>query len=227
MPRHADPTEIFIEGIFRKYLRNLVEKCEHPIVINYSPAGLVHGRDEIMISPSAQLTTQTHSTIELKVLTPSFYSRFVHYVQDATDVFAAEARSATVEISNLDMLSKLKDSIIRQFLNPLEHPRFLAIQTLRTKPLSIENLGSPAQTSPTETKTAGSPVEKSKTPVQLSPFESFVLINCRNEANEYASRILKLFISDHIALGRTDLLDLEVLLVRSRVAWVIAGLLRW
>lgn len=79
MPRHADPTEIFIEGMFRNYLRTLVEGCEGALVINYSPAGLVHGEDETMTSPAVQLANGKAETIEFKVLTPSFYSRFLHH----------------------------------------------------------------------------------------------------------------------------------------------------
>jgi hypothetical protein len=80
MPRHADPTEIFIENIFRTYLQTSVERCGEPLAVNYSPAGLVHGKDETMTSPAVQLTDDSKAqTLEFKVLTPSFYSRLLHY----------------------------------------------------------------------------------------------------------------------------------------------------
>jgi hypothetical protein len=79
MPRHADATEMFIEGIFRSYLRSLVGDCEDPLVVNYAPAGLVYGENETMASPAAQLADGKTEIVEFKVLTPSFYSRFLHY----------------------------------------------------------------------------------------------------------------------------------------------------
>lgn len=75
MPRHADTAEIAVERVFRKYLRNLVEKCEHPVVVEYSPAGLVHGENETMTAKA----DGDPEMLEFKVLTPSFYSRFLHY----------------------------------------------------------------------------------------------------------------------------------------------------
>ena len=79
IPRTADVTEIFIERLFRQYLRNLVESCEDPVIANYAPAGLVYGENETMASPSAQLAGGRVKILDFKVLTPSFYSRFVHY----------------------------------------------------------------------------------------------------------------------------------------------------
>ena len=80
MPRHADSTEIFIEGIFRNYLRTLVESCGDPLIVNYSPAGLIYGEDEKMTSPAVQLADGWKAQmVDFKVLTPSFYSRFLHY----------------------------------------------------------------------------------------------------------------------------------------------------
>lgn len=160
MPRHADPTEILIESLFRKYLRNLVENCCYSIIVNYSPAGLIYGEDERMTSPSAQLPDSKPGILDFKILTPSFYSRFLHYTQDPIKALILEQESATVAISNLELLSKLKTGPLPQEpLNPLEHPRFWAIQNLRTSPMPIENTETSAPPSPT-TETGLEPEEK-------------------------------------------------------------------
>jgi hypothetical protein len=81
MPRHADPTEVLIEGLFRKYLSYYVDESGNALTINYSPAGLVYGKDETMSSPAVRLTNENVEILNIKVLTPSFYSRFLHYTK--------------------------------------------------------------------------------------------------------------------------------------------------
>ena len=150
MPRRADPTEVLVERVFRKYLQSLVETCEEPLIVKYSPAGLVHGQDATMTSAAVQFADGKSETLEFKVLTPSFYSRFLHYSQGIVETFKLENESATITISDIDLLSKLKPSTpLAQLLNPFEHPRFWAIQNLRNAPLPIEDLANSAPSSPT------------------------------------------------------------------------------
>lgn len=226
MPRLAGATEVMVESIFRKYLRSLVETCDRPIVLNYSPAGLVHGKDETMLSQTARLADGNAEVVEINVLTPSFYSRYLHYTGDIAEALTLEHESDTIAISDLELLSKLKPKLPAQTLNPFEHPRLWVIQNLRNNPIRIDN----SKTSPSpssiviDTKRLESAAEKPVLPAQLSPFESFILKSSSpEEKSEYASRVLKLFISEYIAFGWIEVLDLEIFLFRSRVAWVVAG----
>jgi hypothetical protein len=66
-----------------------------------------------------------------------------------TEAFIAENESATIAISQLNLLSELMLDVSQQALNPFEHPRFWAIQHLRSEPLPIEKLANSAPPSPT------------------------------------------------------------------------------
>jgi hypothetical protein len=69
MPRHADDTEVFIESIFRKYLRRIVEGTKKPVLVRYIPAGLIATAGEVMTSPFAQLMADEVEELELRILT--------------------------------------------------------------------------------------------------------------------------------------------------------------
>ncbi|KAG0652240.1 hypothetical protein D0Z07_1242 [Hyphodiscus hymeniophilus] len=149
MPRHADSAEVVIERLFRNYLRSLVEACDAPLVLRYSPAGLVYGKDEMMASPAAQLADGTAETLDFKVLTPGFYSRLVHYSGSPTEAFLAEHTSATITLSQPDLLSKLAPSVFQEMPSLFEQPRFWAVLNLRSAPSPIGDVASSAPPSPT------------------------------------------------------------------------------
>ncbi|KAH9217804.1 hypothetical protein DL95DRAFT_250880, partial [Leptodontidium sp. 2 PMI_412] len=99
MARKADETELCIEGHFRQYLREQVESYDGDVVVRYVSAGLVgvDAQEEIMSSPSSQLSSGS-AAVEVRVLTPLFYSRLVQY-DSVADALATESTlSATVSL---------------------------------------------------------------------------------------------------------------------------------
>lgn len=70
--------EAALEEIFRDFLTQAVEHAERPLRVIYEPAH--HQHDEIVLYSSNFTYKEDHaSTLTLKILSPAFYSRFVHY----------------------------------------------------------------------------------------------------------------------------------------------------
>lgn len=80
--RLADNTEAKLELIFRQYLRYLVEQSTSPLSVTYVPSGLLESSEETFTSPGAAVHPEQTDYLKIKILTPVFYPRFVHYAHD-------------------------------------------------------------------------------------------------------------------------------------------------
>ena len=91
-----------IEKYFQDFLRHRVEQSSTPMIVTYIPALRNSGKVMTFSSPDAQLVPSEALHLEIKVLTPAFYSRLVHYV-DFRESLTAEALSPQEENHTLDM----------------------------------------------------------------------------------------------------------------------------
>jgi hypothetical protein len=220
--RHVDATELFIESVFRRYLREAVENSGDTLRVRYIPAGLLDVSSEVMVSSSAQLVYEGVEELEIRVLTPIFYSRVVRY-PDLLDGMRSECfESSTISISNFEVMSKLELS--RRELSNLGLWEALSIElmsALRERPAPIVCLDEP-KTSPQPTNAMLSMREVGNR--GLSTYlDDFVKLRLDPvERKEYTRRMWKLLITEHVAFGWAEILDLEVFVVRSLVLWLVA-----
>jgi Protein of unknown function (DUF1365) len=221
--RHADETEQFIESIFRHYLRELVENSHDACRIRYIPAGLHDISPEVIMSSSAQLAEREVDELEIRVLTPIFFSRVIQYPDLLDGIISEHHESSTISISCTSRLSKLE--WVGQECSPLdfrERIAFKLISTLRTRPTPIICLDEP-KTTPTPTIPTGKGKELGQGEGSTS-LDHFVRTHLTATARkEYVSRLLRLLITEHIALGWSEILELEVFIVRSLVLWFVAS----
>jgi len=219
--RHADETERFIESLFRRYLRGLVESCEEKIRVRYIPAGLLDISEEVMSSSSAQLVEGKVDELEIRVLTPIFYSRVVQYPDLLNGFLSEHHESSTVSISSTALLSTLDwSSQDRAPRNLWEGLSSRVIHALRRRPAPIICLDEP-KTSPPASENINSSREMQQT--RGSSLDAFVLQHSKDsERKEYASRMLKLLITERIAFGWGEILALELFIVRSALLWIVA-----
>ncbi|KAK4109400.1 hypothetical protein N656DRAFT_715972 [Canariomyces notabilis] len=102
--RKADKTEQHLEGIFRRYLQHLVEQSATPLKVRYIASGLVQDTTQLMLSSPVQDRPECAPELEFRVLTPVFYKRFIHYLDDL-DAFSCELNeSRTIWVSHPDLL---------------------------------------------------------------------------------------------------------------------------
>ncbi|WQF88714.1 hypothetical protein CDEST_13728 [Colletotrichum destructivum] len=226
--RRADATESRLEPIFRAYLGHLVEQSTAAVAVRYIPAGIDSTEPEVMRSPAAERNPKRAEELDFKVLTPAFYTRFVHYAHDLEAVCCEFQDNGTIWVSRPDLLPKL---ILKRPAPPLRTTNiadfvcFRAIRALRQRPERIERpLTSAAPPGGGERDGAG--VRKVDIrDFRISSMDGFVL--GRSDApvrGAYRSLVLRTFLADRLALGSVELLGLQHFILRAGVAWVLSSL---
>jgi len=218
--RRADATEQNLERVFRRYLRHLTDRCDKPLAVKYTPGGVADSSHEMMLSSPAKAAAERVDELELKVLTPVFYSRFVHYAHDLEALFCELRESNTVWVSRPELLPALalrKPPPVLRLSSPLDFVLFKAIQYLRRRPERIER---PA-TWPTSSRAVegGTHSVTDIRGFRISAMDGYVLAEeDRVTKSRYRISVLKLFIADRIALGNVSLVESLWLILRVWVA---------
>lgn len=255
MPRHANREEICIERCFRMFLENRVKTMEQDtgwdegnLGVRYIPAGLVgdFAKEEFYTRLLGEELSE-EETIEIRVLTPLFYSRIIQY----SNIYAgllSEIESGTIEISNLELLKYLEldfeDSptstgihseffLTRVCLFIIRLLRTSNVAALRSLAKSIEH---PDPKSESETP---NPITSSLPSHTLSGLDRFMVTTLftfnfrtsryipktRKEATAYLLSTIKILIAETFFMGWLEIVDFEVFVVRVWVAWTVSSYL--
>ncbi|KAK7989663.1 dihydroxyacetone kinase [Apiospora arundinis] len=221
MARKADETETGLEEFFRKYLRHLVQQCPAPMTIRYVPSGIADASIETMTNVAGSGTSGDDQTMEFKVLTPLFYTRFVYYAHDLEALFCELNDNCTIWVSRPDLLPKLlfkKPSPPLDMQNVFEYGQSKLIQRLRQRPERIEQPMTSAQT-PTKPATH---LKQDIRDFRPSAMDGFIMSTEEPQARRlYRCLVLKRFIADRLALGDEGLLWLELLVLKACLAWMV------
>ena len=138
--------ERHLEMFFRAFLEHAVEHVHTPLRLIYEQAH--SGGDEIvMYSPGFTYEEDHQRTLTLQVISPAFYSRFVHYAhaKEAFDheCLATDERNRTINIKSPSLLPILLDAmrepegrIIHREQSILEQLRWSLMRRLRCPPLT-------------------------------------------------------------------------------------------
>lgn len=219
--READPIERELEPIFKSYLRYLVEQSTAPLAVKYTPGGLSQDSSELMLSPTAREGTTAAEELEFKVLTPVFYSRFVHYAHDLEAFFCELNESCTIWVSRPDLLPKFalkKPSPTLASSSPAEFAIFKIIQSLRVRPERIER----PLTSSAAPNLA--PQAADIRGFRISSMDGYVLAHESSQIKRvYRSCVLKLLLADRVAWGFVPLLESQRLLLQAGLAWLVSS----
>ena len=226
LPRHATGNEIFIEAVFRRYLRHFVEKSPVPMKLTYMPAGVVNPTKEVMTSPSVQLVREDKvKELELRVLTPLFYSRYVHYPSCLHALISeSQLLNSTISLSDPELVSALATAhqtstppVPPTFSSTRERLSFSLLRHLRTEAGKIENCETETQT---ENEKPGLLLPEVSDKSRISEIERFILkAGTPVQHWEYVRRVGKMYLADRIAFGWAEILDLEVFVVKVGVLW--------
>ncbi|AEO55927.1 hypothetical protein MYCTH_2300262 [Thermothelomyces thermophilus ATCC 42464] len=119
LSRRATATERQLEAVFRRYLQHLVEQAQVALEVKYiAAAGILLDKDvRVFTSPAArEKRAEKRGTgsiavteeLELAVLTPAFYTRFVRYQRNGLNSFLRELNEArTIWLSRPELLRGL------------------------------------------------------------------------------------------------------------------------
>lgn len=215
--RRADDTEAKLEPIFRQYLRFLVEQSTSPLNVTYIPSGLLESSEETFISPGAAVHPEQTECLKIKILTPVFYSRFVHYAHDFEAIFCELAESCTIWVDQPETLPKI---FLKKQSPPLHVPSFTdylcfkTIQRLRRRPARIKRpMTSAGSVGPTTTP-------EDVRGFRISPMDAFVLQYSSQETRaSYRSLLARMFVADRVFFGIPTIIDALLLSGVFGVAW--------
>ncbi|GKT90857.1 cyclopropane-fatty-acyl-phospholipid synthase [Colletotrichum tofieldiae] len=227
--RQADATESRLEPIFRAYLGHLVEQSAAAIAVKYIPAGIDSAGPEVMQSPAAKKNPKRTEELDFKVLTPAFYTRFVHYAHDLEAVCCEFQDNSTIWISRPDLLPKLilkKPTPPLKTTNILDFVYFRAIRALRQRPERIERPLTSAASPSGDGRGGVDGVQKVDIrDFRISSMDGFVLGHSDAQTRSaYRSLVLRTFLANRLALGSVELLGLQHFVLRAGVAWVLSSL---
>ncbi|KAI1631748.1 hypothetical protein F4809DRAFT_147275 [Biscogniauxia mediterranea] len=218
MGRRADNAEKQLEPIFRRYLKYLVHQSPTPLVVRYIPSGIDNAPVEEFVSATVDTDRSSAESLELKVLTPVFYVRFIYYAHDFEAMFSELNDNCTISVSNPTLLPKL---VFKRPPPPLhtasyvDYGYFTAIKNLRRRPERIERPLTSSQVTATQSS-------KDIRVFRLSAMDGYVLSHEDAKTRRlYRHLVLKLFVADRIALGSMDVLGLESLIFRILLAWAV------
>lgn len=218
--RNANPIESQLEKVFRRFLRHLVEGATIPLEVSYVASGIAHDTER-MLSHKATDDKTSIETLEFKVLTPAFYSRFVYYAHDIEAFFSEMDESCTIWLSNPKVLPAL--ALRKTFppplsvTNPWEFFAFKCIQHLRRRPDPIER----PLTSNAVPRTRQAAIDIRN--FRPSFMDAYVLTH-EDPATKaaYKECVLKLFFADRIAFGYVSVLEVQRFVTLAWFAWMLA-----
>ncbi|SPN97428.1 uncharacterized protein DNG_00942 [Cephalotrichum gorgonifer] len=217
--RQATTSEKFLEGVFRAYLRHLVRQSTGTLAVRYVPGG-IDGPTETMRSSSAEGKGAATGELELRVLTPAFYSRFVHYAHDFEAIFTELRENETISISNPDLLPHLllkKPSQAVGVRNLADYLYFSIIRWLRRVPPRIVR---PLRSCdpPRQERTRAEDIRG----FRLSSMDGYALAEASSEVRRrYRSTVTRVLLADRIALGSPKVLWVGEVIVKAVVAWLL------
>lgn len=208
--------ETHLEVCFRSYLTEIVHRTAKPLRVIYEP---VHseGTEIVLYSPGYTYEEAHQRTLTLKVVSPAFYARIVHYtsVQEGIEkeALARDGKNRTASLDRTDLLDDLfsnpesHNSITNPLtrLDPLERLKWGFLQRLRCQPPPVSY---PEQQHLTPPKP--SPAS------QLSDLDVHVLDNCdAADTSAYRRILTELFLAQRFALGMPVVLTLLDVFVRA------------
>lgn len=106
--------ERILEEFFRSFLTDVVEHGSKALRVIYEPAHN-EGEETVLYSPGFTYEEDHMRTLTIKILSPSFYSRFVHYAH-AKEAFDREClttdeKNRTLTVSGAHALSELVETL--------------------------------------------------------------------------------------------------------------------
>lgn len=217
--RTATATEIALEEYFRKYITSTVEQHPDPIRLTYHP----HQGDAIKIfSKPDPARLKDCQGLEIKVLTPAFYSRFIHYshTSEAFDreCFFTDEKNCTVWTSSPEMLATLFPQKAPMWLRSsspssvMTKLRWKIHAHLRCPPEA------PAYTSHSQDDTT---TVKDIRPATLSELDRYVSSYCHVDAALYRRLCGTHFLATRFAFGFAGFVAAADLLLRMLSFWCL------
>ena len=207
MGREYAHDEEVIEELFRHFMKDIVAHTEVSIRLIYSPAH-GHGEDLTICSPRFTREKDDDRTLKLNVLSPAFYSRYLHYAHAKKafdrECLATNEKNRTVIVDNAHLLPIFLQGMhgrrkaYLSKLSALEQLRWSIMKRLRCPP--------PAQSYPSDSRRDSDYHVPDIRPFGASELEDFVQRRS-DDAVRYRRVATKLFLAERFAFGASTLVS--------------------
>ncbi|KAF2492347.1 DUF1365-domain-containing protein [Lophium mytilinum] len=217
--RNASKEEIILERFFEHYLSSLVDRVTVPLRVTYKST-LSKTTKEFTSASVSSTSSVPLKYMEIRVLSPAFYSRFIHYAHTSEafdrECLCTDQRNRTMSLSNPENLPLLLpkragyEDAKRGWVDSI---RWSALRRLRCAP------GAPAYPIIPIQPTASSKEDIRKLP--FSDMDLFMQNSCE-DVGLYRRTAIGVFLARRFAFGFTELLGAADMLLR---ALLIVGLM--
>lgn len=244
--RAADATERQLEPVFRAYLRHLVARSRQNLIVTYVPCleASEAAAPEIMQSaasgalarvseqgpPSTSSNAQADGRhLEFRVLTPAFYTRFVHYAHDFEAIFSELRDNCTLWVSRPELLPEIfvtkKQAPTLTISSPKDFVYFSAIKKMRRLPEPIKRPLTSASAPASQRNTTNGPYHvQDVRGFRISGLDAWVLSEADLDTKrQYRAIVLRVLLSEWTAWGSIGLLWVQHMILRLGSAWVVSA----
>jgi len=230
--RHATEIEKTLEPFFFEYLRHTINNTERSISLTYRPAPGTGTHSKVILrSPSAKL--QAEVDCDFDVLSPVFYSRFVHYAHTSEaldrEYLCTDAKNRTISITKPESLAKLFTTNRHgsSEANKYSPPRYGLLTKIRWHILQRLRCAAADQAYPvaTGTERGSNVVSKDIRQLPLSDLDTFV-IKHSVQASIYRRQVTSLFLAQRFAFGFVEVVSWVELVLKLCLVTCVTLLLR-
>lgn len=201
--RHATSVEDSLQRCFSKYLELLARRSGKPISVEYYASGFLSCPQRIFTSSNGK-SPENDMVLELRVLTPAFYSRFIQYWNDLDAVNAELNVHKTIWVNKPELLPCIfgRLSITTQSMSLSDRLFASLLRLLRNKPTRITLDSALEGSSRTCHVTFGN---KDDT---ISTMDEYILLNgSRYLKRQFKCAAIRQLVADHFFMGQTEIWD--------------------
>jgi hypothetical protein len=204
-----------MESFFYPLMKSLIEASDEAVGVSYDPGISSRSKSAIASPMASKLNGATRST-EIRILSPIFFSRFIHYTSIyealAQESLAADERNRTVLVSDHDALETLLSSEASvagaaRNLGTLDRCRWTLLEWLRCSPPQ-----------PTYFQAQSAPGQ-SASPSGFSTIDRFAM-SVADNAWMYRRLAVRQFLAVRFAFGIGEIIDVLDLVVRAALIYI-------
>ncbi|KAF2683104.1 DUF1365-domain-containing protein [Lentithecium fluviatile CBS 122367] len=224
--RAPTPTEVTLQKIFQEYLKYLVNTVPEPFSLNYQTA-IPDNPHQTITTPHQCDRDRNVNNLDIRITTPAFYSRFVHYAHTSEafdrECLFTDGKNRTLWISQPELLPLLlpksgsgdthtNTSNEKAERGHLDELRWTILRKLRCPPAEPAYVVTP--------KSDTFDIGDIRT-MQYSELDHFMRgPGGRAFARDYRRMVTNIFLAQRFALGFMEVIDLLDFGVRAVLCWV-------
>lgn len=220
--RHATSVEESLELCFSKYLEFRAYRSKKPLSVKYYTSGILSSTERIFTPSNGDGLdsgddSENSDILQLRVLTPAFYSRFFYYGNDLDGVHTELNIHRTIWVDRPELLPCIFGEMsitTRSMSSPdLVFSRLLIRMRQRPPRIILDS-------------TSGDPPRTDRVAVEskestMSSMDAYIMLNESKELKRrYQLATFRQLIADRYFMGRVGILDRIMDAVRVGIAWV-------